>query len=535
MKIIRSATIFATWTAISRILGFVRDILFAITIGANAIADVFIFAYRFPHLFRTILAEGAMTSSFIPIYQKRRNNIKTDKSKNQAQASAFANSTLILIVIASTIITLSIAIAMPHVVSTIAVGFKATIDKYNLAVSLARIAIFYLPLVATTALLCAILSAHGFFALYGAMPVILNAAMITVLLPTALIDLKPETIATMVLYTIVITGGIQVAITQRACKRINANPVTLKTSYKRQKTAKNKADQKNFLILFAAAIGGHGFVQITFLVNQFFASKMQDGTIAAIYYAERLVHLPIGIIAVAITNVMLPEISRLRAQGKNKALGETQNQAFAILIAITIPCAIGLASLNQSIIFTLFQYGEFSSSARIQTANILAILAIALPAFAMLKPMLATLFAFQKPKAVLLLAILSLVANILLVYNLIPRYNYIAIPIAITIAAWVNLSALVSLLILKRYWNINKNFIIKIAKIMLAAIIMWLVLKLENHFIHSLDLLNSNTKIHARIASLASLIIIPAIVYASVIILTKTFSFRQTQQTKNHN
>ena len=152
MFALRSASVFASWTALSRLLGFVRDILLAVTLGATAVADAFLFAYRFPHLFRNLLAEGAMASSLVPVYQKRR---QQEQGHAQRSTHQYFSGSLLLSLFATTL-TLSVALAvfMPSVVATLAEGFLAVEKTFRLTVDLSRIAIFYLPLVATTALLC---------------------------------------------------------------------------------------------------------------------------------------------------------------------------------------------------------------------------------------------------------------------------------------------------------------------------------------------------------------------------------------------
>lgn len=531
MPILRSATIFASWTIVSRIFGFVRDILLAITLGATNIADAFIFAYRFPHLFRAILAEGAMTSSFIPVYEKRRQQ----KSKETAHAAAapaateFAALTLKMLLATTILIAIVMMFLMPQIVALLAAGFVQIKQKYNFAVDLSRIAIFYLPLIATTALLCAILSAHGFFALYGAMPAILNISLIIVLLPAAIIMISPITIATTLLYALLLAGTLQCALAFLACRKINAAPITHINSNINKNKIKQlvKKDRKNFLILFAAAIGGHSLVQITFLVNQYFASKMAEGTIASLYYAERLMQLPIGIIAVASANVLLPEIARLRALRQKKKLMQTQNQVFAIILALAIPCAVGLASLAEWIVFTLFEYGAFETNDRIRAAKILAILAIALPPFIMMRPLLAVLFAFQKPRSVLILATLSLSINLILVYKLVAIFGYLGIPIAVAVAAWANLIATATLVISKGYWKVSLNFSIQTLKILIAAACLWLALQLALSIANQASLLDAHMPALLRAAILVMMIVVPSAIYIITIIATKTFKLNE--------
>ncbi len=471
---LRSASVFASWTACSRLLGFVRDILLAITLGATASADAFLFAYRFPHLFRNLLAEGALASSLVPVYQKRRSQKHDDPqhSPQNNKVHQYLSGSLLLSLLATTL-TLSVALAvfMPSVVATLAEGFLAVESTFHLTVDLSRVAIFYLPLIATTALLCAVLSAHGYFALYAAMPLVLNGALIAVLLPASLLNASPQTLAFTLLATLLAAGVLQSLLAHRGCRRIGAQPLLRpsRSAGVRQQIGK---DRKAFFTLFLAALGGHGFVQIAFLVNQYFASKMGTGVIASLYYAERLLQLPIGIVAVAMASVLLPEVARLRAQGEHKALQRTQSQAFALLLALALPCALGLGMLARPIVATLFQYGAFSIEASERSSSLLAILACALPAFTMLRPLLAVLFAFQQARLVLALSFFSLLANVLLAASLTPLFGYKGIALAVAIAAWGNMGATLAAVLVKGYWRIERDFFVRLAKILLASTVL---------------------------------------------------------------
>ncbi len=474
MPALRSASVFASWTAVSRVLGFVRDILLAVTLGATAIADAFLFAYRFPHLFRNLLGEGAVASSLVPVYQKRRG--QKSNARQQNQTHRYISGSILRSLLATTL-TLSVVLAvfMPSVVATLAQGFLAVEKTFVLTVDLSRIAIFYLPLVATTALLCAVLSAHGYFALYAALPLVLNGALIAVLLPASLLALDARTLAFTLLASLLAAGVVQSLLAHRGCRRIEVHPLLRLPSPAVERRAlrlKIQEDRKAFFTLFLAALGGHGFVQISFLVNQYFASKMGTGVIASLYYAERLLQLPIGIVAVAMASVLLPEIARLRAQGDENALQRTQNQAFAMLLALALPSALGLGLLAHPIIVTLFQYGAFSAEASARAAALLAILACALPAFTMLRPLLAVLFAFQQARVVLALSFFSLVGNVLLAASLTPLFGYRGIALAVAIAAWGNMGATLAVVLLRGYWRVDRSFLWRFAKILLASMML---------------------------------------------------------------
>ena len=471
---LRSASVFASWTALSRLLGFVRDILLAITLGATATADAFLFAYRFPHLFRNLLADGALASSLVPVYQKRRQQLQAEETHSQTHNPIhqyLSGSLLLSLLVVTMTLSVMLALFMPSVVATLAQGFLAVEETFRLSVDLSRIAIFYLPLVATTALLCAVLSAHGYFALYAAMPLVLNGALIAVLLPASLLKANPQTLAFTLLASLLAAGILQSLLAHKGCRRIHAQPLLRRPASTAERQHIRK-DRKAFLTLFFAALGGHGFVQLAFLVNQYFASKMGTGVIASLYYAERLLQLPIGIVAVAMASVLLPEVARLRAQGDLKTLQRTQSQAFAMLLALALPCALGLGLLAHPIVATLFQYGAFSAEASARAATLLAILACALPAFTMLRPLLAVLFAFQQARLVLALSCLSLLANVLLALSLTPLFGYRGIALAVAIAAWGNMGATLTAVLGKGYWRIERDFFTRFIKILLASAVL---------------------------------------------------------------
>ena len=415
---------------------------------------------------------------------------------------------------------------MPSVVATLAQGFLAVETTFRLTVDLSRIAIFYLPLIATTALLCAVLSAHGYFALYAALPLVLNGALIAVLLPASLLDAKPETLAFTLLAALLVAGVVQSLLAHRGCRRIEASPL-LRPSPSIAERKQIRKDRKAFLTLFLAALGGHGFVQIAFLVNQYFASKMGTGVIAALYYAERLLQLPIGIVAVAMASVLLPEVARLRAKGDHKALQRTQSQAFAMLLAIALPCSLGLGIFARPIVATLFQYGAFATEATTRASTMLAILACALPAFTMLRPLLAVLFAFQQARLVLILSFLSLLVNVWLAASLTPLFGYKGIALAVAIAAWGNMIATLTAVLVKGYWRIDRAFFTRLAKILLASMVLAAYLLAAQAMVKQPD---EFALAWQRGGMLASLIAVAVFVYILSVAGLRIFSRQELRQ-----
>lgn len=364
------------WTMVSRVLGFARDMLIASHLGAGLVADAFFVALRLPNLFRRLFGEGAFNAAFIPQFTA------LHAREGIGPARAFASKAFAFM--ASTLGGLTVLglILMPAIVSGLAPGFVTVDGKFDLAVSLSRITFPYLPLICLAALLVGILNALERFGIAAASYVLFNVGTIA-----ALLGLTPfvATGGHALAWGVLAAGVLQLAVLWIACARVGAAPVpTLPTLTPRLRQLLRK---------MGPGVVGGGITQINLAVDVVIASLLPAGTVSVLYYADRIQQLPLGVIGSAIGTALLPALSRQLAAGQDERAMDTQNRAIEYALLLTLPAAVALMVIPWPIIWTLFGRGAFDPAAARLTAQALAIYAIGLPTFVIIKVLAPGFFA----------------------------------------------------------------------------------------------------------------------------------------------
>jgi putative peptidoglycan lipid II flippase len=364
------------WTMVSRVLGFVRDMLIASHLGAGLIADAFFVALRLPNLFRRLFGEGAFNAAFIPHFTAlhARDGI--------APARVFASSAFAFMASALGGLTVLGLIVMPAIVSGLAPGFAGVEGKFELAVALSRITFPYLPLICLAALLAGILNALGRFGVAAASYVLFNVCTIATLLGlTPLVATGGHALA----WGVLIAGVSQLTVLWIACARAGAAP--------RPAMPRLTPDLRLLLRRMAPGVVGGGITQVNLAVDVIIASLLPAGTVSVLYYADRIQQLPLSVIGSAIGSALLPALSRQLAAGQDEAAMETQNRAITYALLLTLPAALALVVIAWPIIWALFGRGAFDLATARLTAQALAMYAIGLPAFVMIKVLAPGFFA----------------------------------------------------------------------------------------------------------------------------------------------
>lgn len=394
-QIAKAAGVVGLSTLISRILGFVRDAIIASLFGAGMAADAFFVAFRIPNLFRRLLGEGSLTSSFIPVFTE----YLTRRSKEEARELANAFFSLAMVVFA--IFTIVGIIFAPAIVTVMAHGFSSIPEKFQLTVTLTRMMFPYLFFVGLVALCMGILNSLRHFAAPALSPTLLNISII--LSALFLTPYLKEPV--MALAIGVVIGGISQLMLQFPF--LWRNGISLKIRWEPRHPGVVRVGG-----LMAPSIIGLAVTQINVLVDTIVASFLQEGTVSYLYYADRLLEFPMGIFAIAIATAVLPAMSEKAAKNDMYGVKDTFSYALRLTFFLTIPAMVGLISLAIPIISLLFQRGIFTYSTTIETSQALYGFALGLPAFAGVRIIVPVFYALQDTKTPVKVAFVAMVTNI---------------------------------------------------------------------------------------------------------------------------
>ena len=464
-NIYKSSAVVGLWTLCSRIMGFIRDILFASILGSGAVADAFLLAFRIPNLFRKFFAEGAFSAAFIPLLTE-----KNEIYGLQAGVAFTSNIASLLLFIVIPLIILS-EFFMPSIVNFIAPGFINDIERLELAIPYARIVFPYLVFIIFTALFASALNTSGRFWSGAAAPVILNVFLIIALIISIYFDKETGII---MCWAVLLAGVFQMLLLAWANFK---NGLSFSIFF-----PKVNEDVKIFFKKFLPGAIGSGVTQINLLVASIFASQI-PGAISWLYYSDRVAQLPLGIIGIAIGTALLPDLAKRISLGQNKEQNIIQEKAILLSLLFALPSAVALYYLSELVISSLFGYGVFIKSDVIATSKALKIYAIAIPAFMMIKVLSPNFFARKDTKTPVLIGTLCAFINIILTWYLMNKYGFVGIAISLCIAGYLNAILLFNIMIIRKYYNCTQIFLGICLKIILATIFMLLILFLLNNFL----------------------------------------------------
>jgi len=403
------------WTLLSRILGFVRDVLIAGFLGSGPVAEAFLIAFSLPNMFRRFFAEGAFNMAFVPMFSKK---VESGEGPLEFARDAFTGLASILI-----IFTLIAQIFMPALVLLMASGFAAD-ERLDLATLFGRIAFPYILFISLAALLSGVLNATGRFVAAAAAPVLLNILFITAL--TAAYILGWDFGLTLA-WAVPLAGIAQLTLVWVAASRAGYRLTP--------QMPRLTPELRRLAIIAAPAALAGGVVQVNLLVGRNVAS-WTEGAIAWVNYADRLYQLPLGVVAIAIGVVLLPELSR-RLQASDVAGGQAAySRAGEVALALTVPCAVALMVIPEPMISTLFERGRFTASDSAATALAVAIYGLGLPAFVLQKIFQPLYFAREDTKRPFYFALASMVINAVVAVGLWSWLDYLAAALATTAAGW---------------------------------------------------------------------------------------------------
>tara|TARA_B100001093_G_C26789783_1_gene998440 strand:- start:254 stop:1783 length:1530 start_codon:yes stop_codon:yes gene_type:complete len=455
MNLIKSTGTFSFFTIISRLLGYLRDILIAIFLGTSYLADVFFVAFRIPNTFRRLFSEGTFNAAFIPSYS-------SEIIKGKSNSNKFVNEVFNFLFLILLILILLVQIFMPSFVSLIAPGFIDDKEKMNLAIDLTRITIPFLMLVSLASFFSAILNSYNRFAAAAAAPIILNIVLIIVLIFGNELN---DGLVYYLSYGVTLSGLIQLIFLYFFAKKYFK--LTFNLKFKISKKI------KVFFNKLLPSIFSSGVTQINILVGTIIAS-FQASAVSYLYYAERIYQINLAIAGIAIGVVVLPQLSKHISNKNKKKIDLIQNKALELSLFLSLPASVALLVASDEIISALFGYGQFSESSVLNSAKALYFFSLGLPAFAMIKVFSNFFFANHDTKTPFYISFISVILNILISVYFFKSIGFIIIPIATTISSWFNLIILFLFLRKRDLFNFNNIFIGRFLKIIFASAIMGL-------------------------------------------------------------
>jgi len=454
-QVVRAAGIVGAATMVSRVFGLVRDMVIAAFFGASWMTDAFWVAFRIPNMLRRLLGEGSLTVSFVPVFTE----YLEKKTKEQALELAYNAVTLLSIILA--VISVLGIILSPLIVGLIAPGFISEPKQFALAVFLNRLMFPYIFFIALVALCMGILNSFRHFTAPALSPVLLNVAMIG-----AAFFLRPffaEPITSLAI-GVLIGGVLQLAMQW---------PFLLKFGVRLKFRLNLKHPGiKQIGLLMMPAILGAGVSTINVFVGTILASLLPGGSVTYLFYADRIMELPLGIFAIAIGTATLPSFSKHVAAGNMDELKSGISFSLRLMLFLTVPAMAALMALNLPIISVLFQRGAFDVPSAVYTGQALFCYALGLWAFSVLRVFVSSFYSLQDSKWPMKAAVIALIVNVIASLILMYPLKHNGIALASSIAATANVLVLTSVLKRKIGKFLDRAFYHSVFKIILSSVLM---------------------------------------------------------------
>jgi putative peptidoglycan lipid II flippase len=413
------------WTLLSRITGFARDIVMAAVLGAGGLMDVFAVAFRLPNHFRAIFGEGAFNAAFVPAFTRIRTQDGT------AAANLFQGRILSLLLISQVIVLLLALLFTPAVIQLLAPGFSANPQKFALAVEVTRITFPYLTLITLVTLWSGALNATGRFAVAAGAPILLNLSLL-VFVQLAFLFPTPAHAAGWGVFTAgILEAGLLAAAAWRA--GVLAAPLMPTLS----------EDVRRFFKAFLPAVIGSAGVQIAMFADTILATLLPEGSASALYFADRIYQLPLGVIAIAAGTVLLPVMSKRIAAEDFAGAYDAQNRTLALTLLLAAPFWVATLLIPELIIGAVFQRGAFQEEAVRIAAQVLAAYGVGLIAAVSIRSIVASFLARGDTATPMIVSLVSVALNVGLKLLLVERFGVMGLALATALGATLNLAALV--------------------------------------------------------------------------------------------
>ena len=420
-QLLKSTAVVGGMTLVSRILGFVRDVVFARMFGAAAGMDAFLVAFKIPNFLRRMFAEGAFSQGFVPVLSE----VKTRQGHDDVRVLVdHVAGTLGLVLFGLTAVAV---VAAPLLIMVFAPGFIGDDGRFDLAAGMLRITFPYLLFISLTACAGGILNAYGRFAVPAFTPVLLNLALLGAawwLAP------RMDEPITALAWGVFIAGIAQLAFQLPFLARLGLLP--------RPRPAFRDPGVRRIMKLMGPALFGASVTQLNLLIDTLIASFLVAGSVSWLYYSDRLVEFPLGVFGIALATVILPSLSQRHAETDPEAFSRTLDWALRWVLLLGTPCAVGLMVLAGPILATLFQYGAFAAHDVDMAARSLVAYSVGLLGFILVKVLAPGYFARQDTKTPVKIGIVAMATNVVMNLILVWSLAHAGLALATSIAAFVN-------------------------------------------------------------------------------------------------
>ncbi len=502
MNLIKSTGTFSIFVIISRVLGYLRDVLIAIYLGSGPIADAFFVAFRIPNTFRRLFAEGSFNAAFVPGYS-------SELVKGKLNAKKFANDVFNFLMFGLLLIVIIVEILMPGFIYLIAPGFYEDQSKLELTTLLTRITFPFLLFISLASFFSAILNSHNKFGIAAAAPIILNLILILIIF----IEKKSnDDLVIYLSYGVSLAGLIQLIFVYYFAKKYFDPNLYFKLRVSKK--------IKIFFSKFLPGIFSSGVTQINILIGTIIAS-FQASAVSYLYFADRIYQINLAIAGIAIGTVILPNLSRYIKTSNKKKIDFIQNKSFELCLFLSLPASMALVVGSNEITSALFGYGAFDILSVSNSAKALYYFALGLPAFAIIKVFSTFLFARGNTKSPFYYSFISVLINISISVIFFKDIGFIIIPIATTISSWINVLLLFSKLYINDYFKLKNILSISNLKIIVVSIISISLFQIFINLLSEYLVYDSELKLFTIIA----LVIITLFIYILISLLTKTFKY----------
>ncbi len=501
----RSLATVGGFTLMSRVLGFVRDMVISRYLGVGIQMDAWVVAFRFPNLFRRVFGEGAFNAAFVPLYSR-----KLEEDGDQA-ADLFAARTVTLMALILIVIAVLAYLFMGPITRVVARGYTG--ERFDLAVTLSRITTVYLIFVCLMAAFSGMLNSRRIFGPPAFAYVILNIVFLTGLFVVVPKTGQPEVVLS---WSVVIAGVLQLGWVMLACSRrgIRIRPAMPKID----------GDIKKLGILMLPGLASAGVQQVNLLVGQSVASFQESGP-SYLYFSDRVNQLPLGLIGVAFGIVLLPEITRNLRAGKEKLAESSLAHGIEMSLLLSLPAMVAMIVIPEEIMHGLFQGGEFTTEAAYQAGLALRAFAIGAPAYILARVLQTAYFARENTKTPMRYTMVSAVVNIILSIILFMLLKHVGCALATSIAGWVNVILLAITLKRSRFLKMETGFSKRLVGMLIASVIMglgvWFLARWGSGW------LKGDYGLIIRLSVLASIVTAGMLMYGLLVLLLKVTSLAE--------
>ena len=458
-SLVKSTSVVISMTMISRVFGFMRDMVTAHLFGASAAFDAFSVAFKIPNFMRRLFAEGSFSQAFVPVLSEYQ------KKESHEEVHRFVNAMGGTLGFALLIATAFGIIFAPLIVRLFAPGFSSHGDRFDLAVTMLRINFPYLFLISLTAFSGAILNTYSRFWVAAFTPVFLNIVMIV-----AAIWFSPRITTPIIAlaWGVFAAGVIQLLFQYPFLKRIHLIP--------RPRINFKDPGVRRVLKLMVPALFGVSVGQVNLLVDTLFASLLMVGSVSWLYYSDRLMEFPLGVFGVAISTVILPHLSRHHATQSQASFSLTIDWALRAVLLVGVPAGVVLAVMSGPMLSTLFQYGKFDGNSVIMARKSLTMFAVGITPFMLVKVLAAGFYAKQDMRTPVRIGVVAMVMNTLLNISLIWPLEHAGIALSTSLAAIVNAGCLFYLLHSREHYQPRAGWKLFAARLLLANLVLaiWL-------------------------------------------------------------